>query len=388
MAPNHRSSLDSLEDTNPNVFADDYALPSPTLDDDDEQYGVADGMRSMPPRSASSRPDYRMDWQDGIEHAAPLNTAEAEGAPLVKRNSISKGLGGSGSFAMANEASSRDSMSTIRQSASGDDTISAPEIQYLQRSMSPVSSYATTERAQSPLQEGPSHPYGMYPQTTSLGRTMSAMTTSTVRSPSTTYTGNRPAHPYAMYQQNLFADPDNDSASPSRQAIPVGFPGRTHDYHRQIGPDGEEQDIVGPDGHTEQLPPYSRFPAEAAPKLAAVPVPSAPLQSASVNNSSSRDSLQTPLSSPVNNNSGSMAESSGSKESNVMEKAWNEKTWKEKRKTKLCCGVVPCWLMTIGIILMVVIVSVLGAVVGGVLERESRYEVAPVSSMRSLLTPL
>jgi len=191
-----------------------------------------------------------------------------------------------------------------------------------------------------------------------------------------------------MYQQNLFADPDNDSASPSRQAIPVGFPGRTHDYHRQIGPDGEEQDIVGPDGHTEQLPPYSRFPAEAAPKLAAVPVLSAPLQSASVNNSSSRDSLQTPLSSPVNNNSGSMAESSGSEESNVMEKAWNEKTWKEKRKTKLCCGVVPCWLMTIGIILMVVIVSVLGAVVGGVLERESRYEVAPVSSMRSLLTPL
>jgi len=132
------------------------------------------------------------------------------------------------------------------------------------------------------------------------------------------------------------------TASPSPQAIPVGFPGRTNDYHRQIGPDGEEQDIVGPDGHMTQLPPYSRFPEEAAPKLAAVPVLSAPQQNASVDNSSSRDSLQTPLSSPVNNNSGSTAQNSGSEGSNVTEKTWNEKTWKEKRKTKVCCGVVPC----------------------------------------------
>jgi len=71
------------------------------------------------------------------------------------------------------------------------------------------------------------------------------------------------------------------------------------------------------------------------------------------------------------------AQTSRSEESNVTEKTWNEKTWKEKRKTKVCCGVVPCWLMTIGIVLMVVIVSVLGAVVGGVMERESRYVVVP-----------
>ncbi|KAI6778987.1 uncharacterized protein J7T54_002630 [Emericellopsis cladophorae] len=48
------------------------------------------------------------------------------------------------------------------------------------------------------------------------------------------------------------------------QTIPVGFNGMGTTYQRQIGPDGEEVgDLIGPDGHLEELPPYSRYPEPA-----------------------------------------------------------------------------------------------------------------------------
>jgi hypothetical protein len=77
----------------------------------------------------------------------------------------------------------------------------------------------------------------------------------------------RPAHPYAMYSQSGLDDEPSPEPMPPvlppiQTAMPVGFPGLNAGYHRVLGPDGEEQDIIGPDGHTEQLPPYSRYPDE------------------------------------------------------------------------------------------------------------------------------
>jgi hypothetical protein len=70
-----------------------------------------------------------------------------------------------------------------------------------------------------------------------------------------------------MYAQSgLDNDPPEAPAHPAippiQTVIPVGFPGLSAGYHRVLGPDGEEQDIIGPDGHTEQLPPYTRYPQE------------------------------------------------------------------------------------------------------------------------------
>jgi len=43
----------------------------------------------------------------------------------------------------------------------------------------------------------------------------------------------------------------------------VGFPGHGIAYRRQIGPDGEEiGDLIGPLGHMEELPPYTRYPEQ------------------------------------------------------------------------------------------------------------------------------
>jgi hypothetical protein len=137
-------------------------------------------------------------------------------------------------------------------------------------SVSSAGSFATTSNSENPFETGPSHPYGMYPQL-SMARPLSVATTSTERQPHRSMSLQRPTHPYAMYSQSGIVDEESpDEPAPHQQppvppiqtAIPVGFPGLNNGYHRVLGPDGEEQDIIGPDGHTEQLPPYSRYPQE------------------------------------------------------------------------------------------------------------------------------
>jgi len=74
------------------------------------------------------------------------------------------------------------------------------------------------------------------------------------------YSGPRgPTHPYSLYPQGTAPIEETDN-----QPIPVGFNGMGTTYQRQIGPDGEEAgDLIGPDGHLEELPPYSRYPEPA-----------------------------------------------------------------------------------------------------------------------------
>lgn len=100
----------------------------------------------------------------------------------------------------------------------------------------------------------PSHPYQMYPQ-----RTMSVATSTTAPVSEQSYHGpQRPTHPYGLYTQSTEAVESGRSSD-----MPVGF-SRHDNYQRRIGPDGEEiADLIGPLGHTEELPPYTRYPEEA-----------------------------------------------------------------------------------------------------------------------------
>src|ERR1700761_4561536 len=88
----------------------------------------------------------------------------------------------------------------------------------------------------------------------------------------------QPTHPYALYQQTTFEEPEDIEEAPT-QHIPIGFIGRPNAYRRTTGPDGEELEVIGPDGHMEQLPPYSRYPdAGPLPQKAAM-VNSSPVSS-------------------------------------------------------------------------------------------------------------
>lgn len=107
---------------------------------------------------------------------------------------------------------------------------------------------------------GPSHPYQMYPQNIQLARTASVVTSSTLQPSEGSYRGPLgPTHPYGMYSQNSISETVDSQVA----GIPVGFPDRSDQYQRRLGPDGEEAgDMIGPLGHTEQLPPYTKYPDE------------------------------------------------------------------------------------------------------------------------------
>lgn len=257
-------------------------------------------------------------------------------------------------------------------------------------------------RPESPYQgpSGPSFPYQLYPQDVRLARTASLATTATVPISEGSYSGpNNPTHPYQMYPQNTVPSADaaaEDIAAPA--PIPVGFTGATDNYQRRIGSEGEEiADMIGPDGHTEQLPPYTRYPDEAYQRkiagiggLATIEASEASSSSTSVQTQQmasipgaggiglathnpefgSTDDL--PLqgaSSPQSRQSVRSFNSDGSHHEintaaqTVLDEKKPLKKWQIVAKRKLW-GVVPCWALTLTIIIIVMLAVVLGAVLG------------------------
>jgi hypothetical protein len=297
-------------DQNPNVFDDEFALDP---DEDDFMPSVSDGFRPvtggrgehlngnqehhpdeedefMPSVSDGFRPmmgglgeslDGNGQHHNQNEHITPASTisntdtdtdtksVQTHSPLAATRNSTAKAPIG------------RESMPVNRRMLPTPNSRATPPNP--RDSINSTSSFATMTRPDSPLGNGPSHPYGMYPQHT-MARSLSIATTSTQQQPQSPVAAQPPAHPYALYTQNLVED---TPLMPQVQtAVPLGFPGVSTavpaGYRRQIGPDGEEQDIVGPDGHTEQLPPYSRYPdqgptkASMAAEASATPVEGVP----------------------------------------------------------------------------------------------------------------
>jgi hypothetical protein len=239
---------------------------------------------------------------------------------------------------------------------------------------SSVSTEMAFVRPESPYRGpvGPSHPYQMYPQESRLARTASIATSSTVPVQERAYSGpSGPTHPYGMYPQNTIPDPEEaDSIEPTAAPVPVGFPGRSDNYQRRLGPDGEEiADIIGPDGHTEQLPPYTQYPDEAfARKTRAAPPPPPPgaggIGLATRNPEfESREDLSTPQSRQSTRSL--VAESSH--QVNIAALGASEKPqlkkWQKVARRKVC-GIVPIWAFALvgaafvifGIILITVLV--------------------------------
>ena len=161
-----------------------------------------------------------------------------------------------------------------------------------------------------------------------------------------------------------------------------------------MGPDGEDaDDLIGPDGHTEQLPPYTKYPNDLPPKeRIAIPERGAsPVQRAlqdsqeTLNNSPAgyaedrslvfhpgnngasaehaplSHNLMVPRSSPQFNSS-----PPGIKPST--DEGGNFKEVIVTRSKKRICGILPLWLLVV--IIVVIVVVVIGATAGGILRHE------------------
>ncbi|GME42132.1 uncharacterized protein LTHEOB_5489 [Neofusicoccum parvum] len=275
----HATPSNSRNSRNPNVFDDEYSLER----DQESEYGfgVADGFRPGQENGGAGagnsataldhRASIRSSVRRSISENFPLDTKNAPAIPQPRNSIVKGGHAPRGSLTMAQDGPNS---STPERSNTYSPAPRLPPLTH-RASIASTSSFATEHASQSGFagNSGPSHPYGMYPQGTGLARSSSVTTTSTIQTPQRSLSNHGPAHPYAMYPQNVFEDPDEIQPAPVQNQIPVGFPGLGQGYHRQIGPDGEEQDIIGPDGHTEQLPPYSRFPEEGPTKASLMAVP-------------------------------------------------------------------------------------------------------------------
>lgn len=230
----------------------------------------------------------------------------------------------------------------------------------------------------------PSHPYRMYPQMGRPARAASIATTSSFPASEQSYSGpNGPTHPYGMYPQNTVPESEADEIAPAAN-IPVGFPGLAgNQYQRRLGPDGEDAaDIIGPDGHTEQLPPYTKYPDEVfarklMPSAAAGPstYPAAAsgaggiglatrnpefssenLAISPIEPTSPRSTLSVQSGEPVRRGDAAAAAEAESEKP-------AEKKWKTMAKQKVC-GFLPVWALALIVLCIVVIALLVGNILG------------------------
>ena len=187
-----------------------------------------------------------------------------------------------------------------------------------------------------------------------------------------------------MYPQNTVAE--------AEQAPVAGFPGMDQEYQRRLGPDGEDvDDLIGPDGYAEQLPPYTRFANGIPPKYTSgigsvrrsgVP-PNYMSEIGSIRRSAvpitpgdSQESLNSPSHNPNNsrenanfadpfadsstqlNSISNPKDESGSFKERVREKS--------KRRIRVCCGVLPCWLLFV-MVTVVILAVIMGGGIGGMI---------------------
>lgn len=249
----------------------------------------------------------------------------------------------------------------------------------------------TIPRAQSPYQgaTGPSQPYSMYRQDVSVTRTPSVATNSTVRGTERTYSGpGVPTQPYGLYAQNTVPEDDQmETGAP----IPggAGFSGLSPDYRRRLGPEGEDaDDLIGPDGYTEQLPPYTRYANGIPPKGESTTdfhpdIPAYIQQRASTSQPQGArrevdEEHVSPISpSPTTGNpfdehpenviSPAATDSMPSKEA----LSFRDRV-KARGTIKVCCGLIPCWLL-VTVVILLCLAILLGGVVGGAVAHHGNF---------------
>ena len=241
--------------------------------------------------------------------------------------------------------------------------------------------FGAIPRAQSPYHgaTGPSQPYGMYPQGTQ-SRTSSIATSINPRSSRRSAQAHSgPAQPYALYPQN--AVPEDEGSPGQPQSIPIGFPGhgQGHTYQRRLGPEGEDaEDMIGPLGHTEPLPPYTRYanelPSRAGmgPPRDITPRPSSQQQHSqeSIAEAPSDHSVNRELLNPPGP---TLTHSTAAPPSEQRESSGHTKEKiTEQGKRRVCGTRVPLWLLVV-----VVSVLVCAIIVGGVLGARARNHDPP-----------
>ena len=377
-------SRSSIRSSNPNVFSDDYAL---------EEYEPVENGR--PP--LSSEPAETAPYSTTIITTTTTTTPPPP-PPPQRSLSVQQALE-SPHGSMRRSRLSQRSVGQESTASRFDDGASGQSVSDLGRTVSTrhrsvrtISSFGLP-RAQSPYQgpTGPSQPYGMYSQDVSLARSPSVATTSTIRPPERAYSGpDGPTQPYGMYSQNTVPE-DGQEVADVATAMP-GFPSITQPQTqavRRLGPDGEDaDDLIGPDGYTEQLPPYSRYANGIPPKVdssaasfVSHPLPQFPSQvtqeiaQAGPSEYYRPEPREVVSGSPVTANPFDDSSAVSDSTTALSSPPHSEKgTVKERVKRggnkRVCCGLLPCWALAFVVVVLCAAI-LLGGIIGGIVARHT-----------------
>ncbi|KAL2868292.1 uncharacterized protein BJX67DRAFT_53120 [Aspergillus lucknowensis] len=361
--------------SNPNVFSDEYSLEP------------LDSVQStLTPRSLSvSSSTTSHTLRSSLpHHQKPCNTSVNDGEPLENPFRDEARVSFDDESPLRSSLPQKGFDLSYRNSITSNS--SAPST--TQRSQSTSSRFSIPPRALSPYTgaTGPSHPYTMYPQV-GVSRSPSVATTSTIRPVDGPLTeSNGPQHPYAMYSQNVVEEDLEDTP------IPLGFPGHGQEsYQRPPNRAADDVgDLIGPDGYTEQLPPYSRYPEGASPKLEALT--DGPPESAIVSDQSNTNNEPGSATSGVSSSTLVAGNQPASDAGGTPDEppvtgvmAFEEKL-KRRGKKRVCCGL-PVWTLVLISVVMIVGGSIGGAI-GGILGAKKAAQEATSADEEPIITTI
>lgn len=382
-APRRRSQRHS----DPNIFSDEYAL---------DPIGISNTATSnIPEATEPSRRRHQTRTPSATERLphSPLDSQRRSNIPYPDEGQTP----GSSALRYSQSTGSRtsyDSSGTIHRELSN-------------------ASASFIPRAQSPYRgpTGPSHPYATYSQDQEkgIGRAPSGAALNT-RMPLQNYSGpSGPSHPYGMYAQNTVSEEDSVPNNVPTQNVPIADAEPTQSYQRRQGPDGEEaDDLIGPDGHTEQLPPYTKYPNDLPTKEnIAIPQPdlntlersledSQETANHSPTGSAERRSIVShdtniEISSEQANQTHSSSESRESTHVSspqtstnpLADEGGNFKEAVVSKGKRPICGLVPLWLLIL-VVAVIAVVVIVGGTVGGVLRhKQSERDAAAMRDPQS-----
>ena len=365
--PQPPRSRQSFRSSNPDIFSDDFALEPLELTDNHQAAQLLHRENSHDATAETQR------------QSLSLQQALESPAGSLRRSRGSRRSDGYSSISSRFDNRVSQTIDPPRSLTPASDSGHTASTQH--HSVRTISTFGFP-RAQSPYQgaTGPSQPYGMYSQDIGVARTPSAATTSTIRRPERSYSGpSGPTQPYGLYPQNTVPEDDAELVAGLGPSVPAGLSGSNQQYQRRLGPDGEDAgDLIGPDGYTEQLPPYSRYANNVPPKYTSGVGTIEQTHPSPVPLDDSQETLQSPQSRDTGlvnpfGDSSTQLSSTASAPIPPKDEGGNFKERIRRRgKKKVCCGV-SCWLC-IFMVVIVFLAVLLGGVIGGVVAHKHGEE--------------
>lgn len=335
--------LPSIRVPNPDIFSDDYALDPLDASASPSPVSLTPPSELRPPVDVFSTPRASTETDRTLPDAPSISNRPNS---LLKRPRVEADVTPRRSVSAASNAESG-----THRTSSTSSRFSIPR---------PQSPYAGASR--------PSHPYAMYPQVT---RASSIASASTIRPAERSFIApTGPEHPYSMYPQNTVPEDGDVQVPPT--SITLGFPGLGQLYQQSSRSAGDDiADIVGVDGHVEELPPYTRYPEHGVPKDSNPQLDSA----VSGSDQNGADTPASPQStpSPFSDSDVVLNVAAARTTGSDSDSSFKER-WREKSRKKILCGL-PLWCLLV-LIAVMLLMGGIGGVIGAILaNREAREPV-------------